>query len=191
MATYKQSYRLSCGAATLLCVAQELGVQQINHTLPLKLNHACEIALYRETCSDRITLSPSTWGYSMPSNLISCARKLGLQAYAIAERTWSVRALKIGYQQELDQLRKMHALVEPASAWWQKRRSSTVLSPHQRILKVIMLRNLSNFGLMHYILLRPNGTVMEPWQGREHANIQSAKYATEMHGTGLSIMIER
>ncbi len=43
---------------------------------------------------------------------------------------------------------------------------------------------------MHYVMVRPNGSVMEPDAGVDHGSIQAAKTAVSMHGTGLSVFIQ-
>ncbi len=145
MATYIQGYPNSCGAACLLCGAFELGVAQIpqnaNYLLlqggptPLALNQGCEDQLYQVTSNNPGAINPNGWGYSMPSDVVACARMLGLQAWAIAYKTWSVRGLKIGYRDEMQALRAMNALVEHGA-------NHSTFGPigHQRELKVLMGR---------------------------------------------------
>lgn len=201
MATYRQTYANSCGAASLLCAAYELGVAQIPQSpvylllragaTPLALSRACETQIYQVTSNNPGNINPHGWGYSMPSRIVICARMLGLQAWAVAYRTWSVRGLKIGYSDELRALRALNALAEPGGSWWRSNNSSFRPVGHQRELKVLLGRGRHNFGGMHYVMVRPDGTVMEPGAGVDHPNIQAAKIAVNMHGTGLSVFIQR
>ena len=201
MATHQQSFNNSCGASCLLCAAYELGITQIPQNdaylllqagaTPLALSQACETQLYQVTSNNPGNIHPQGWGYSMPSQIVDCARMLGLQAWAVADRTWSVRGLKIGYSDELDQLRRMNALAEPGGAWWKSNHSSFSPVGHQRELKVLLGRGRANFGGLHYIMVRPDGSVMEPGDGVDHASIQAAKTAVSMHGTGLSVFVQR
>jgi hypothetical protein len=195
MAVHQQSYTNSCGAASLLCAAEELGIavipQNLNYVLlaagptNLVLNQACESQLYQVTSNNPVNVNPHAWGYSMPSQVVACARMLGLQAWAVADATWSVRALKILYSNELSALRAMNALVEPGGS-----RSSFRPVGHQRVLKVLLDRSRANFGGMHFVMVRPDGSVMEPGAGEDHASIENAKTAVNMHGTGLSVFVQ-
>ncbi len=198
MATYQQSYLNSCGASCLLCGAYELGINQIPQNpryillqagpTPLELTQACETQIYQVTSNNPNNINPDGWSYSMPSQIVICARMLGLTAWATAYRTWSVRGLKIGYNNELNALRALNALDEPGGSWWKSNRSFRNPIGDQRELRVLLERK--HFG-MHYVMIRPDGTVMEPGAGVDYGSIQAAKVAIDMHGTGLSVFIQR
>lgn len=195
MATYQQSYPNSCGASCLLCAAFELGVPVIPQNpaylllaaaaTPLALTQACETQLYQVTSNNPGNINPAGWGYSMPSDIVACARFLGLKAWAVAYGTWSVTGLKIGYSDELNALRALNALHEPGG-------SKSFYKPlgHQRELKILLGRGRHNFGGLHYVMVRPDGTVMEPGAGANYPDIAQAKTAVSMHGTGLSVFLQ-
>lgn len=195
METHQQSYPNSCGASCLLCAAIELGVTQIPQNpayillaagaTPLTNSQACETQLYQVTSNNPGNINPAGWGYSMPSNIVACARMLGLQAWAVAYQTWTVRGLKIGYNDELRALRAMNALIELGG-----NRSFLGLVGHQRELKILLGRGRHNFGGLHYVMVRPNGTTMEPGNGVDYPNIAQAKTAVSMHGTGFSVFLQ-
>lgn len=201
MAVKRQQFANSCGAASLLCAAIELGVPQIpfnptytlwlNGPTPLASNNVCETALYQVTSNNPGNINAAGWGYSMPSNVVRCARMLGLQAWAVAYRTWTVRGLKIGYRDELDALRMINALAEPGGSWRGSNHSTLGLLGHQRELKVLMGRGRHNFGGLHYVMVRPDRSVMEPGAGADYPAVDNAKTAVNMHGTGLSIFVQR
>jgi hypothetical protein len=201
MAVHRQSYANSCGASCLLCAALELGVVQVPHNAvyphwavgpnPLVNSVFCETQLYEVTGENgRAGGPPANWGYSLPSGVVECARLLGLHAWAVAHRTWSVRGLKMGYRQELNRLVRMGALAQVGGSWWRRNRSVTAPVAHQRELKILVGRDRANFGGLHYVMVRPNGTVMEPGAGADQATIAHAKAATNMHGTGLSVYVQ-
>ena len=195
MVTHVQTYPNSCGAASLLCAASELGVATIpaNATYPrwtggpkpLAVTTACETDLYQVTGSATGAPSPQDWGYSMPSGVVSCARLLGLNAWALAYDTWTVKGLKFAYNDEIARLRGLNALAESSDT-----HSTTKPVGHQRELKILFGRERSNFGALHYVMVRPDGTVMEPGFGNDHASIDACKTAVSMHGTGLSVMVQ-
>lgn len=197
MAIHRQSYVNSCGAATLLCAAQELGVAQIPQNAAyvllaagptqLALTRACEKMLYQVTSNNPGTVNADGWGYSMPSRVVACARMLGLTAWAVADQTWTVRGLKMGFRDELAALRAMNALAEPGGSWWRSNHSTFRPVGHQRELKILLGRNN---GALHYVMVRPNGTVMEPGAGVDHDTIPVAKTSVGMHGTGMSVYVQ-
>lgn len=190
MAVKQQQFLNSCGAASLLCAAHELGVANIPAyepallwamQVPLALDNACEARLYQVCCNQLDGANPANWGYSMPSKVIFCAQLLGLEAWAVAHDTWTIGALKLVYGVELERLRQMGALVEIGS-----RRSTFAPGPNERELKV-----LTAWGALHYVMVRPDGTVMEPGQGQNHPNVTAAKNTIHMRGTGLSVFVAR
>ncbi len=181
MATHQQSQQYSCGAATLLCAASELGVAQIPagplwaSGCALAVNDTCELKLYQVT-------SPASH-YSMPSGIVRCARGLGLKAKALAYNTWTVWGLKKSFKAEIADLKSLAALQED-------RHSKSVFKPNnnQRELKILFDRDTK---ALHYVMVRPNGTVMEPGAGRDYSTIAEVKTALGMHGTGLSVFVQR
>lgn len=205
MVTHAQNFQNSCGPSCLLVAALEMGVMHIPaHPNPgiyytwvgnprvLANDLECETILYQVTGQNgALGGNPNDWGYSMPSGIVRCARLLGMQAWVIAHRTWTVRGLKIAYRQELDVLRAMGALVSQDGSWWRTNRSTTAPVMHQFELKVLFGRTRANIGALHYVMVRPNHTVMEPGNGIDYPNINAAKTAVQMNGTGLSVFVQR
>jgi cysteine protease IpaJ len=194
MAKWGQQYRESCGAACLLCAAVELNVTTIpinnNYTLwrnvpmPLTPSAACEKRLYQVTSAHPHWGDPNGWGINLPSNIIVCARMLGLKAKAIAYNTYTVSQLKKLFIAEMPRLASLHALEKHGSS-----HSTYKPNPRQRELRILVDRDS---GAMHYVMVRPDDTVMDPGNGGANLNsIQDVKTHTKMHGTGLSVFIQQ
>jgi hypothetical protein len=191
---WRQRYRNSCGAACLLCAAKELSVAAIpvnqgyalwkNAPEPLALSEACEKRLYQVTSvHSRLGANPQSWGINLPSNIVLCARMLGLKAKVIAYDTYTVGRLKRVFSDEMPKLAGMHALETSSSS-----HSTFRPNPRQRELKVLVDRRSGN---MHYVMVRPDGTVMDPGMGVDVDDIQKAKKHANMHGTGLSVFVQQ
>ncbi|HEX8613838.1 MAG TPA: hypothetical protein VF800_21390 [Telluria sp.] len=201
MAEYEQSYNNSCGAAALLCAAYELELDHIpqngdyslweHDSIPLALTTACEDRLYQVTSDNPSDENPASWGYSMPSGIVKCARMLGLAARVIAEPTWTVRALKFQYPEEINKLHQIAALKEPLYRCFFGNHSR--IQPHgdERELRVLLSWQWATLGQMHYVMIRPDGSVMEPGEGLPFANVRVAKTEVQKHGTGLSVFVRR
>lgn len=192
MTVKQQRYPNSCGAACLLCAAYELGLRAIPRSggytfwmagpSPLAIDDASESKMYQVTSNNPRRPDPQNWGYSMPSGIVTCARMLGLQAVVVAYKTWTVRLLKIAYRPEIRRLRDLNALVE-------ERSSRSALRPGRNTRELKVLATQPNVAGMHYVMVRPNGSVMEPATGRDYADKGLTKGALQMHGTGLSILV--
>ena len=93
MSAKKQSFDNSCGAASLLCAAKELGIKEIpvlkgsmSETFQdskLELDNRCESDIYRITSGASLGANSSenltNAGYSMPHNLNLAIRLMGLE----------------------------------------------------------------------------------------------------------------
>jgi hypothetical protein len=110
---------------------------------------------------------------------------LGLDAQVIAYDTWTLSSLKKKFPNEMPKLQTMNALRKEGAG-----HSVFGPNPRQRELRVLTDRG----DRMHYVMIRPGRTVMDPAPkdiGREHNSIDVAKTALKMHGTGLSVFIQR
>jgi hypothetical protein len=85
----KQDFDFSCGAASLLCAAMELGVTHLPDLgskargQTLQPSYTCEAALYQITSGSStggrmVQQDMSKLGYSYPHNIAIAARELGL-----------------------------------------------------------------------------------------------------------------
>jgi hypothetical protein len=117
----------------------------------------------------------------MPSGVAECARVLGLKVKVIAYRTWTVLGLKLSYKAEIHALRAMGVLEEHGSS-----KSVFKPNPRQRELKVLRGKG----GALHYVMVRNNGMVMDPGYGQD-LSMAETKTLLEMHGTGVSIFLQK
>jgi hypothetical protein len=203
MATCAQHYNLSCGAACLLAAALELGITTLprirrlpyslwhNPPIPLVANDVnCEARIYQVTTQSIVGDLPQNWDISLPSNIVKCTRHLALQALVIAYDTFTVSMLKKRYPNEMPTLRSLNALREESAG-----HSAFKPNPRQRELKVLIHRALRQSNVsMHYVMVRNNGTVMDPAGGGvEYTSINEYHTAKNHyhHGTGLSVFIQR
>lgn len=192
MVIQAQSWQNSCGAACLLCAAMELGINAFPGNFPVAAargspllnNPFCERFIY-QNLTNGVGPNPNTWGYSMPSGIVICARNLGLvNTYVIGYSTWSVLGVQFIYRNEMNTLNNMQVLQRNAAG-----HSTQTPINTERELKVLLGRGGANLGGMHYVMVRPDLTVMEPARGVNDINIGTTKAAINMHGTGLSIMV--
>ena len=199
MASFTQSYGGSCGAVCLMCAAIELNIRQIR-TLPpesrymhwpivapidLDTNEQCERIIYNATGQNGGPGDPGNWGYSMPSDIVITARRLGLRAEVISYETNSLERLTGRYPEEVPLLKLMMAHKPEAGQH----------SPDRPAWGRREIRALWKGRWLHYILVRPDGTAMDPANGSNYESVHQAKRpflgTTVMHGTGVSIQVWR
>ncbi|NJQ22337.1 hypothetical protein HCO69_22300 [Pantoea sp. LS15] len=179
---YQQNFSYSCGATVLLCAAKELGIEEIKTGYRLNLLKICEQDIYQEITGKKGS-DPNSWGISMPSGIVKTARRLGLHASVVIQKSWTVAFQKIINRRELTSLRALNALTEVNTS-----HSQNKLKPYERELKILAFR--PTMGLqMHYVMLRPDGSVMDPGYGKDLDNIAELKSTLGWHGTGISIII--
>src|SRR3954470_2114182 len=200
MAAMQQIWANSCAAASLLCAAHELGVREFpavrKYSLwaaaaPLRLDSESQRRIYQWTSRNpAMTTMPYDWGYSWPVDIATCAEALGLSARILIYSTWTAWALKNlkAYRDQWRRIQKYGNYEEVGVD-----RSTHRLKHDQRELKVIaewqdLIGPVKKLGSLHTVLVRPNGQVMEPGEGRDMTLVE-AKHACRMHGTGLSILI--
>jgi cysteine protease IpaJ len=202
MAVIKQQWRTSCAAACLQCAASELGVLTIPKreglTLwdadePLLLDKFVQKRLFQWTSHNfqAIAKSVDGWGYSMPTDVADCAAHLGLEVEIVVCSSWTATGLKFGFQDEWSRI-KRHSGYRPATTT----RSDRPLGHDERELRVLaewqdLVGPVKTIGSLHYVMVRPNGSVMEPGHGLDVVDILAAKTQCNMHGTGLSIIVRK
>lgn len=198
MANHQQHYVNSCAAASLLCAARELGVLTMpahnDYSLwggnqPLVVNNACERRIYQWTSNNPNGVNAANWGYSMPSDIADCAIHLGLTARILVYSTWTVTGLKIGYRNEYQRIR-----AHPSYEQRPETSSAHALAANERELKILaewrnLIGPIKTVGALHTVMVRPNGSVMEPDDGTTKADIAADKLYCGMHGAGISIIV--
>ncbi|MFJ4344273.1 hypothetical protein [Pseudomonas sp. NPDC089401] len=185
----QQQFGNSCGAAALLCAAMELGIRHlprlggINLGQPLQANGQCESALYALT-SGALTggysrpLDFDKLGYSMPHNVAIAARELGL-AVQIYSSGPLARLLAYGYPSAEAQCIKAGFPI--------LRAAPPALAAHQRALKVMMTFVVG----LHYVMRRPDGTYMDPGDGRDFASFEALNsWSKTYNHSGITLVLE-
>ncbi|MHC6226196.1 hypothetical protein ACYU03_15730 [Pseudomonas sp. X10] len=186
----KQDFAFSCGAASLLCAAMELGVDRLPETgsrctgQALQANYFCEAALYQITSGSvtggRVTQTDLTkLGYSFPHNVAIAARELGLDV-KIYMSGMIASALSTFYPDaEAKCVRAGFAILhcEPPA-----------LAANRRALKIVM-----TFGIgLHYVMQRPDGTFMDPGDGNDFSDFKKMNTWSKLYNdTGITLVLER
>ncbi|HYE34302.1 hypothetical protein [Methylocaldum sp.] len=127
----------------------------------------------------------------MPSDIANCADHLGLNVRLLVYSSWTVAALKIFYGNEWNRIRNHPAYENRTDG-----SSTHVLANDERELKILaewqdLCGPIKTIGAMHCVMVRPNGTVMEPGDGNDKPSIAVDKAYNGMHGTGISIIVSR
>ncbi|ANC04061.1 hypothetical protein AB688_18895 [Pseudomonas putida] len=188
----KQDFAFSCGAASLLCAAAELGVTTMPNTgarstgQALQANYFCEAALYQITSGsvtggrlDKEQADLSKLGYSFPHNVAIAARELGLDV-KIYMSGMIASALSTFYPDaETKCVRAGFPIIhsEPPA-----------LAANRRALKIVM-----TFGIgLHYVMQRPDGTYMDPGDGKDFADFKQMNLWNKCYNaTGITLVLER
>lgn len=186
----EQQYDNSCGAASLLCAALELGVLHLpnlggrNTGQPLRADYFSEAALYQIT-SGAVTgglvdnADLGKLGYSFPHNVAIAARELGLEVRIYM--SGMVASLLSTFYPKAEAncwrtgFRVIHAKAPPLKA-------------NQRALKVV-----TTFGIgLHYVMQRPDGTFMDPAEGDDFASFKAMNSWSKLYDdTHICLVLER
>lgn len=203
-----QRWLNSCGATTLMCAARELGISILPASnkfglwdVPTKLdvNDECETRIYQMTGrkADRtmdlsalqalLKTNPRAealkkWDYSLPTDIVACARHIGLKgSHAVAYKTKTVGLLKIAFGSQWKKISKDEEFV-------QRDEDHSTITPKARERELKVLLSYKTLAL-HYVMVRPDGTVMEPATGHNIRDTRSVKNWLKLHGTGLSVFL--
>lgn len=187
----KQDFEFSCGAASLLCAAMELGITHMPITgalstgQPLLPTTMCEAALYQITSGSvtggRVAQQDlGKMGYSYPHNVAIAARELGLTVQ-IYMNGLLASVLSVVYPKcEAQCVRAGFAVIHgPAPA----------LAANRRALKVVL-----TFGIgLHYVMQRPNGQYMDPGDGMDFPDFEkmNKSWLKLYKETGITLVLER
>jgi hypothetical protein len=184
---YKQTYANSCGASALLCAAMELGVQlrPKNKAWPLWMASAAmaadkttETTLYSVTSGGNGAPPGPNAGYSLPSNIGECAAALNLSC-TVHVPTWSVIAivLKTAYSSEMDAARAAGMKVVDTAM--------PTPGQNQRGLRVFRVGADSATSVatgLHWVMTRPDGSVMDPALGMDVNSIDGLVLGQKLTG---------
>jgi hypothetical protein len=197
---YKQTYPNSCGASALLCAAMELGVKQrpSNRAWPLWMASApmaddktTETTLYSVTSGGGGTPPLPSSGYSLPSNIGECASVLGLEC-TVHVPTWSVISivLKTAYSAEMDAARRAGMTIRDTEMPKPGARERGL-----RVFRVGEDKALSVATGLHWVMTRPDGSVMDPAAGIDVNSIEALAQVQKGMGaayvdTGIGIILK-
>jgi hypothetical protein len=197
---YKQTYPNSCGASALLCAAMELGVLQRPKnkdwplwmaSVPLAADKTTETTLYSVTSGEGGRPPSERSGYSLPSNIGQAAEVMGLDC-TVHVPTWSVIAivLKTAYSAEMDAARAAGMTI----------RDTELPTPgaRQRGLRVFRVgedKVTSVASGLHWVMTRPDGSVMDPAAGIDVNSIEALAQVQKGMGaayvdTGIGIILK-
>lgn len=192
----RQQYDNSCGAASLLCAAAELGVTAMPNIgssmflngQPLQVTNLCESAIYQ--ISSGMTTGPpgsqpagmTSAGYSLPHNLAFAARLLGLRAHVFL--TPGAFSTALGWLYPSCESKCRGAGV-PVSA-----RHPPLMGPRVRRLRIV---GVLKFVGLHYLLERPDGSFMDPADGVDYASLDAANngWLKSYSDTGIVLDLSR
>ena len=200
MAQYTQTYPNSCGAATLMCAALELKI----NTIPASSIHPLwvaahdiiqpngdrhsEIMIYAVTSGVPGTPNIDS-GYSLPSRIGAAAKALGITTIAFVPQSSIGSLLLFLYgTEELDAQNTGMLL---------RRKDAPTLEEGQRLLKILRVGDATSWkparGL-HYVMQRPDLSIMDPAVGQNFPNLDLCIQAHQANSTfyqdtGLAILL--
>lgn len=196
---YQQTYPNSCGAASLLCAAMELGTAQLPPVqayplwafqIPLAANKTCETAIYSVTCGGGGQCPTDASAYSLPSYVHDCAVAMGRTAVGYVPNTLIGAALKTVYSADVARATGNGMVINSAAA-------PARPGANERLLRVMRVGEdvwyKPGIGL-HYIMVRPDGSVMDPALGLDANSLEALKMfhksqAAAYIDTGIGILI--
>ena len=200
MPSYRQTFPNSCGAASLMCAAIEIGVPAIpanpaihplwvgGHLMPALGDRPSEIMIYAVTSGVPGAPNNDT-GYSLPSKIGKAARALGLSTIAFVPKSITGAILLFLYGNEVLDAQSVGMLVT--------RKEAPLPVGNQRLLKILRVGDAAGWlpatGL-HYVMMRPDMSIMDPAVGQDFPNLDMAIQAHRANGTfyqdtGLAILI--
>ncbi|CAI8982295.1 hypothetical protein [Pseudomonas zeae] len=166
----KQVYENSCGAACLLCVAKELGVEKIPVFLgseseklgseSLELDSRCESDLYKITSgSTTQRLQNEIAGYSMPDGIVTAGRLLGLEMSVEEVPGLFSKALNWFYPEAKSRLASIGCVIAHGP---QRFEGDQIKIEAMAVVDVALPVGL------HWVVKRSDGTYMDPSTGENY-----------------------
>ncbi len=183
---YMQTHAQSCGAAALMVAARELDVMNLPTIVQygwggteLTCSAPIENQIYTMTSNFKFT-------YSMPAYVAKAARSLGLDATIHLDNCGGCgipSILQCIYPQALQDAHALGIDIEYGAPGQ--------LANEERELKVVAI-GMGLLGL-HYVLLRPDGTYMDPADGLDYnwyvAMGQGPGRMFKYMPTGISVVV--
>lgn len=167
IAGFRQSQPGSCGAACLMCAAQELGITWTppnpdwgtlwQRGTPLSCDQTTELRIYSVTSGHAGAIRDPRYGHSLPSYICEVAKVMGLDAAGFAPNDLFGSLLQLLFRSEYARAETMGVAI----------RKGPPPKPRQdeRLLRVIR-NGRRHWPLpaidLHWIMERPDGSIMDP-----------------------------
>lgn len=164
---FRQSQPGSCGAACLMCAALELGTKTVpahrawgklwQHAAPLSCDIPTETRLFSVTSGTGGEIPNPKSGYSLPSYICEAAQVLGLESAGFAPPDLFGSLLQLLFRKEFARAETLGVTIRPGPP--------PRPAHGQRLLRVIRNgRRRWPFPAidLHWIMERPDGSIMEP-----------------------------
>ena len=168
----------SCGAASLLCLAKELGVTNIpafdgsfakkNNKDVLLINKTSEIDLYTITSNgmtgEKAHKDFRQYKYSLPDGVATAARMMNLNVQVYQQTKFITPLLNSLYNDAKKRVEGSNIKIQDAKP---------ALKPHERAMIAVIKMKNGLPGDLHWLMLRPDGSVMDPALGENIRDLKS------------------
>ena len=197
---YQQTFPQSCGAATLMCAALELGVNELpannvnflwagSRKLKKGPTKEAEIQIYSVTSGENRIPTPVS-GYSLPSKLAIVADILNLDMTVHLPPSLTSSILTFLYPGEIADAERAGVSVVRSAA--------PRLLTDQKRLRILRVGStgLSIATGLHYVLERKDGSIMDPALGQNYTNFAELERLlgtmakTAYIDTGITVTVE-
>ncbi|WP_127903848.1 hypothetical protein [Solirhodobacter olei] len=177
---FRQTQPGSCGAASLLCAAIELGCTTLpgrrawgelwTETVPLSCDQTSELRIFSVTSGSAGSIPYASLGHSLPSYICEVAAVLGLEATVFIANNPIGTLLEFVYRSEIARSAELRVEVvespPPHPGAGERLLRVTRVGPSYWLIPAVAL---------HWVMERPDGSIMDP-AGAEFG-----------HGPGLAL----
>lgn len=177
---FRQTQPGSCGAASLMCAALELGCRTMpmkrvwgdlwTEDVPLRCDQSSELRIFSITSGGAGRLPHPQLGHSLPSYVCEAASALGLDATAYVADNTIGTFLEFIFRSEVSRASELHVdffeRPPPAPRAGERLLRVTRVGPSYLLIPAVAL---------HWVMERPDGSIMDP-AGAEFG-----------HGAGLAL----
>jgi hypothetical protein len=200
----KQAFANSCGAASLLCVAKELGIEKIPVLAgsmseqvgcdTLELDNRCESDIYTITSGNdtqrRHCGNLMDAGYSMPDGIVTAGRLLGLEMKVVEIPNIFSKALSWFYPDAKSRLSGIGCAVV---------NGPNELAAGQARIEAMAVTLVGLPVGLHWVVQRSDGSYMDPATGKNHKGFSELNAGAKQAGhgvlgycqTGISIIVSK
>jgi hypothetical protein len=186
----KQVFANSCGAASLLCVAKELGIEKIPALIgsmseslgcdTLELDNRCESDIYTITSGNgtqrRHHDNLMSAGYSMPDGIVTAGRLLGLKMTVEEAPNVFSKVLSWLYPEAKSRLPSMGCTVA---------HGPNALETGQAKIEAMAVTLVGLPVGLHWVVQRSDGSYMDPATGKNHKGFSELNAGAKQAGHGV------